>query len=776
MPQIDFAGLAARLLTQAETLVPQWLPGGKRRGHEWVCGNLRGDPGTSCSINLSTGHWADFADDTVRGGDLISLYAAIHNTSQKDAATELSPDDIIARATGHASPAVAPVAAKPVAVPAPEDAVLPPPPRSWGEIRGEWRYYLKEPGGPVFVIRRFDPPGERKQFLPYTWREGKWERLSYPAPRPIYRLREILARADAEVLIVEGEKACEAAVPYLPDLEVTTWAGGAAVPKSADWSVLRGRRVVIWPDADEPGSKAAAQLAPILLGLGCRVRVLKVTGKPEGWDIVDAINTDDWSTAQLIEFMAATAVDVAPPPPAEPAKKTAPNVGESERASKPKSGERAPIKRGRIHDGVAPVDIQAGESSGFVRWGDMGLDCNSGGVPHPTLANASLIFQRHPDVAGRIWFDTFRGQMYHRLYGDAEVPWADHDDLNATAWLQQQLKLPKIGVNIVRDAVMHAARRAARNSLHTWLESLEWDHTPRLVTWLQDCLDLERSPYTEAISRNWALAMIARAYEPGCKMDNMPVLEGRMGRGKSTFLEMLGSPWYASLPDDFGGTSFLQAIQGRWLIEVPDMTGFSKREHGHILAIITRRNDPYRRTWGRHVEDHPRVSMFAATSETDDYLQDSRGIRRYWPVRCKAINLDVLEAQREQIFAEALVQWRLKATWHIVPTAETEGEQKERITQDPWQRRIELYLKGRREAQIEDILSDPVCINMLKERQTRREVLRVAAILRDIGWRKARPRDAAGHTYAAWVPDGRSDDSLDSRRAPDDFDFDAPLQ
>jgi len=75
-----------------------------------------------------------------------------------------------------------------------------------------------------------------------------------------------------------------------------------------------------------------------------------------------------------------------------------------------------------------------------------------------------------------------------------------------------------------------------------------------------------------------------------------------MGRGKSSFLEALGHPWFASLPDEFGSKDFLQAIQGRWLIEVPDMTGFSKREHTHILAIITRRNDPYRASYGRSLK------------------------------------------------------------------------------------------------------------------------------------------------------------------------------
>mgnify|MGYP000847966722 CR=1 FL=1 len=72
LPPIDFKGLNEALLRQAETLLPQWLPGGKRAGREYTCASLSGGAGHSCSVNLSNGRWADFATD-VRGGDLISL-------------------------------------------------------------------------------------------------------------------------------------------------------------------------------------------------------------------------------------------------------------------------------------------------------------------------------------------------------------------------------------------------------------------------------------------------------------------------------------------------------------------------------------------------------------------------------------------------------------------------------------------------------------------------------------------------------------------------------
>ena len=86
--RIDFARLAAELLNGSEVLVPSWLPDGRREGHEYKCGSTSGGKGTSCSVNLKTGAWADFATDD-KGGDLISLYANKHGMSQLDAAREL---------------------------------------------------------------------------------------------------------------------------------------------------------------------------------------------------------------------------------------------------------------------------------------------------------------------------------------------------------------------------------------------------------------------------------------------------------------------------------------------------------------------------------------------------------------------------------------------------------------------------------------------------------------------------------------------------------------
>ena len=85
MSSVDFERLNQSLLNNASYYVPAWLPGGKLVGYEYTCGSLTGGNGGSCKVNITSGKWADFADDN-KGGDLVSLYAAINSLSQVEAA------------------------------------------------------------------------------------------------------------------------------------------------------------------------------------------------------------------------------------------------------------------------------------------------------------------------------------------------------------------------------------------------------------------------------------------------------------------------------------------------------------------------------------------------------------------------------------------------------------------------------------------------------------------------------------------------------------------
>jgi hypothetical protein len=168
-----------------------------------------------------------------------------------------------------------------------------------------WRY-LDAAGQILGRVVRYDRPANgvaaAKQVKPFTFCEGpdgkqEWRCKGFDEPRPLYGLDRLAARPDAPVLVVEGEKAADAATMRFKDYVVVTSPGGSNAARKAEWSPLKGRRAVIWPDADEPGSKYADTVADLLQDITASTHVVAIPpSMPRGWDLADLLPagvTDD---------------------------------------------------------------------------------------------------------------------------------------------------------------------------------------------------------------------------------------------------------------------------------------------------------------------------------------------------------------------------------------------------------------------------------------------------------------------------------------------------
>lgn len=355
--QIDFAAINRDAVSRLSQLVPQWLPNGKKTGNEWVARNPnRHDKHLgSFSVNLRTGAWADFASDD-KGSDPISLYAYIKGLSQLDAAKELarvfgmSLDAPITTTSTKADPEDW----QPI-LPVPSFA---PPAPNIHPVRGKPetvnRYDSKD-GQLLGYVCRFITSTGGKDDIPLTFCQNaitgvkQWRWKSFPQPRPLYNLPALSQKPNATVLIVEGEKCVNVARELLDEYAVISWAGGSNAVQKANWKVLQGRNVIVWPDADsqrerlskteirqgvqpedklyladelQPGLKAAMTIASILHGLNTSVQILHlppVGTLPNGWDIADAVQKENWTTEQVRQFIAAnTLASSAKPPHAPP--------------------------------------------------------------------------------------------------------------------------------------------------------------------------------------------------------------------------------------------------------------------------------------------------------------------------------------------------------------------------------------------------------------------------------------------------------------------------
>lgn len=477
-------------------------------------------------------------------------------------------------------------------------------------------------------------------------------------------------------------------------------------PERTDFTPLKGRMVDIWAPGGAEGAEWAAAVAARIVGIAERVRVVDNSEWHEGRDL-NHIAAEGWTEDQTLKWASAHIKVVEAPAPKAIATKAA------------KQATDAPPK------------------SALELWQRCGW--NNGQIPYANESTAAILLAEA--FKGKIWFDTFRSRIFHSFDG-TPLPWDNSQTHRLLSWFQTTANLPKMSEGRAWIGVCMVARENQRNSVTEWLETLQWDNNPRLDHWVVDYLGCPNDAHHTAVGRNWLISMVARAYEAGCKVDHMPVLEGLMGRGKSTALKILADPWYVEAPQDFGGKQFIEVIQGQWLAEIPDMTGFSKSEHTKILATITIRSDAFRIPWDRLAEQHPRRTLFAATSETSDYLKDARGIRRYWPLRCQSIDLESLAENRNQLFAEALVCYKAGASWHETP-ASTRDEQLERVDADIWTERVAAYVVGKTEVTSAEVFERGVDICVDSFGQTAQkysrvpghgEKIRVANILRAIGW------------------------------------------
>jgi putative DNA primase/helicase len=291
MSPIDFDRINAAAVGVLESLLHEWLPAGRKEGHEYKIGDLHGSPGRSLSINLNTGVWRDFSSD-VGGSDPISLLAAIRNCGMGEAAREL--DDKLR--AGGVAPKPAKASPGDEWEPEPQDGIAPPSdvrhPRL-GRFSKTWWY----PGHGL--ICRFETP-EGKDVLPFAWckssrgeRAFRWK--SFAKPRPLYNLPALEERPNAGVLIVEGEKAADAAARLMPKAVVVSWPGGSKAIRHTDWSPLRNRRVFVWPDADKPGMDAAEAILAILPQAQI---ILPPADVAEGWDLADA-EAEGWTPERV---------------------------------------------------------------------------------------------------------------------------------------------------------------------------------------------------------------------------------------------------------------------------------------------------------------------------------------------------------------------------------------------------------------------------------------------------------------------------------------------
>ena len=326
------------------------------------------------------------------------------------------------------------------------------------------------------------------------------------------------------------------------------------------------------------------------------------------------------------------------------------------------------------------------------------------------------------------------------------------DDVSAVHRYVQRGYLPRASVGDVRECLRAAARKQSYHAIRSELEALKWDGTSRLASWLSTCLGVSDSAYTRAVGRMFLISMVARIMKPGCQADYVLVIEGDEGILKSTACRILaGDPEYFSdsLPPIHSVKDAAPHLEGKWLIELPELAAITKGDAKIGKAFLTSLVDRYRPTYSRSEVARPRQSVFIGTTNETTYLTDPTGNRRYWPARAATIDVEQLRADRDQLFAEAVAAWRSGENWWPDPQFEKQHiwpEQDRRYEADAWEKPILEWLEKADRTTIVELIADALSMDRASVRRAHQN--RAIAILTRLGWERA-PKDFKGRRF--WV-------------------------
>lgn len=402
---------------------------------------------------------------------------------------------------------------------------------------------------------------------------------------------------------------------------------------------------------------------------------------------------------------------------------------------------------------LSPVVGQEWMAPHRWRWNAPKIDKDTG-EKHFTISATSLwnirtTIEFHPDLKGMFVYDEFKDEviMTRGLPGDGRSGYprqlTDNDETALTAWLNINGLTPSIA--IAAAAIREVAFRAPINPLKNLFSELIWDGKPRVDTWLTRYAGVEDTEYARMVGRKFLISAIARLMTPGCKCDTMPVFEGAQGIKKSTMMRVLaGAEHFSDQIGDISNKDAQGMIQGKWIIEVPELDKFNKKETDTIKDFLARQEDRYRPPYGRNVITRPRRCVFVGTINPlvgSGYIRDPTGARRFWPVVCGEIDLKALERDREQLWAEAHEMWAMGQTWwidadeiHVV--LET---QEDRIDQDIWLPRVAEWLRDAPfEFTVSEVLKDAVYVDI--NRQDQRMKVRMSGILTTLKCETGRSR------------------------------------
>ena len=399
---------------------------------------------------------------------------------------------------------------------------------------------------------------------------------------------------------------------------------------------------------------------------------------------------------------------------------------------------------------------QEEELTGAIDW-RLKLSRNKNDVLLSTFKNIKIILQNAVEDCNKpVSRDMFN--VVDKWVTD--TPWGnfsgqhvtDEDMIKIKNWLSERFQFEP-NIKIIEEVMIYLANENQVHPVRDYLMSLNWDKKPRMNKWLKNYLKAEgEEEYLKTIGSKILLGMVGRILEPGVKFDNVLILEGEQGIGKSQTARILaGDDWFSDSDLNIGDKDAVMNMQGVWVYELGELSAMNRYDINRLKSFISRSTDKIRPPYGKRTIDYPRQSIFIGTTNDNEYLKDITGNRRFWCVKINKLDSAKLKRDRDQLLAEAVFRFFSGEKLWVEDEnvlQEIISEQKKRVEHDLLEETLGEFLnqKNDEESKLFDknsfklselFMYAPGLSGLKTDRITQ---LRVSACLRKLGYEKHHTR------------------------------------
>lgn len=282
-----------------------------------------------------------------------------------------------------------------------------------------------------------------------------------------------------------------------------------------------------------------------------------------------------------------------------------------------------------------------------------------------TPKNVRIILENDTNLSGKVAYNDFSfrtvllDSMPWRSVKQG-APWSDTDDSCLRNYLSSVYDIK--GAQIIADACAEVFTRNHFHPVRDYIKATEWDGTPRVDTLWIDYLGADDTDYVRTVTRKHLVAAVARVFSPGCKFDNVIILCGPQGIGKSTMLKKLGREWFSDSLTSVQGKEAYEQLHGVWIAELGELYATRRAESEAVKQFLSKSEDIFRVAYGRRTASFPRQCVFYGTTNETEFLRDRTGNRRFWPITVGGVHnksfKDFTEAEVAQVWAEAYYLWQ----------------------------------------------------------------------------------------------------------------------